>query len=57
MLGMEYKTPSAKLDVSLEQYELFCKERGLEITKLQLQKIRLEALVNDFQDRNDISKS
>jgi hypothetical protein len=38
---------------TLEQYELSCKERGLEITKLQLQKIRLEALVNDFQDRNE----
>jgi hypothetical protein len=37
----------------LEQYELSCKERGLEITKLQLQKIRLEAVVNDFQDRNE----
>jgi len=38
---------------TLEQYELSCKERGLEITKLQLQKIRLEALVNDYQNNNE----
>ena len=42
---------------TLEQYESDCEEKRLKITKLQLQKIRLEALVNDFQDRNDISKS
>jgi predicted nucleic acid-binding Zn-ribbon protein len=37
----------------LEQYESDCEEKRLKITKLQLQKIRLEALVNDFQDRNE----
>jgi hypothetical protein len=38
---------------TLEQYDSDCKKRGLEITKLQLQKIRLEALVDDFQDNNE----
>jgi hypothetical protein len=38
---------------TLKQYELSCKEQGLEITKLQLQKIRLEALVNDYQNNNE----
>jgi hypothetical protein len=37
----------------LKQYELSCKEQGSEITKLQLQKIRLEALVNDYQNNNE----
>ena len=34
---------------TLEQYDSDCKKRGLEITKLQLQKIRLEALIDDVQ--------
>jgi chromosome segregation ATPase len=38
---------------TLEQYESDCEEKRLKITKLQLQKIRLEALVNDFQDNNE----
>ena len=30
-----------------------CKEQSLELTKLQLQKIRLEGLVDNFQNNNE----
>jgi hypothetical protein len=37
----------------LEQYESDCKEKRLEITKLQIQRIGAEALVRDFQNNNE----
>jgi len=42
----------------LEQYEIACKERRLEINKLNRQYIVLEELVNDFQTiMKNMSKS
>ena len=38
---------------TLDQCQLSCKEQRLELTKLQMQKIRLEALVDNFQDNNE----
>jgi hypothetical protein len=38
---------------TLEQYESDCKEKRLEITKLQIQRIGAEALVRDFQNNNE----
>jgi hypothetical protein len=38
---------------ALKQYESACKEKRLEITKLQIQKIRAETLVEDFQNNNE----
>src|SRR2546423_4852253 len=38
---------------TLEQYESDCEEKRLEITKLQIQMIRAEALVKDFQNNNE----
>ena len=38
---------------TLEQYEIACKERRLEINKLNRQYIVLEELVNDFQNNNE----
>jgi predicted site-specific integrase-resolvase len=43
---------------TLEQYEIACKERRLEINKLNRQYIVLEELVNDFQTiMKNMSKS
>jgi hypothetical protein len=38
---------------TLEQYEISCKERRLEINKLNKEYATLEQLVNDFQDNNE----
>ena len=38
---------------TLDQYHLSCKEQRLELTKLQMQNIRLEGLVDNFQNNNE----
>ena len=38
---------------TLDQYRLSCKEQRLELTKLQMQKIRLQELVDNFQNNNE----
>ena len=38
---------------TLDQYQLSCKEQKLELTKLQMQKVRLESLVDNFQNNNE----
>jgi hypothetical protein len=38
---------------TLDQYQLSCKEERLELTKLQMQKVRLKALVDSFQNNNE----
>jgi competence protein ComGF len=37
---------------TLDQYQLSCKEERLELTKIQLQKVRLEGLVDNFQNND-----
>jgi hypothetical protein len=38
---------------TLDQYQSSCREQRLELTKLQLQKVRLQKLVDNFQDNNE----
>ena len=38
---------------TLDQYQLSCKEERLELTRLQMQKIRLDGLVDNFQNNNE----
>ena len=38
---------------TLDQQQLSCKEQRLELTKLQMQKVRLKALVDNFQNDNE----
>ena len=38
---------------TLDQYQLSCKEQRLELTKYRLQKVRLEGLVDNFQNDNE----
>jgi hypothetical protein len=38
---------------TLDHYKLSCKEQRLELTKLQMQKVRLKALVDNFQNNNE----
>ena len=38
---------------TLDQYQLSCKEQRLEVSKIQLQKVRLQALVDNFQNNNE----
>jgi len=42
----------ATIRKTLDQYQLSCKEQRLELTKLQLQKVRLEGLVDNFQNND-----
>jgi hypothetical protein len=37
----------------LDQHQLSCKEQRLGLTKLQMQKVRLKALVDNFQNNNE----
>jgi len=41
---------------TLDQYQLSCKEERLELTKIQLQRVRLKALVNNFQNNKEYVK-
>jgi hypothetical protein len=43
----------ATMRKTLDQYQLSCKEERLELTKIQLQKVRLEGLVDNFQNNNE----
>jgi hypothetical protein len=43
----------ATMRKTLDQYQLSCKEQRLELTNLQLQKIRLEGIVDSFQNDNE----
>ena len=38
---------------TLDHYKLSCKEQRLDLTKLQMQKVRLKALVDNFQNNNE----
>jgi hypothetical protein len=38
---------------TLDQHQLSCKEQSLELTKIQLQKVRLEGLVDNFQNNDE----
>jgi hypothetical protein len=38
---------------TLDQYKLSCKEQRLELTKLQVQKVRLQELVDNFQNDDE----
>jgi hypothetical protein len=38
---------------TLDQHQLSCKEQRLELTKLQMQRVRLEGLVGSFQNDNE----
>jgi DNA-binding CsgD family transcriptional regulator len=42
----------ATMRKTLDQYQLSCKEERLELTKIQLQKVRLEGLVDNFQNND-----
>jgi hypothetical protein len=42
----------ATMRKTLDQYELSCKEQRLESTKLQIQNVRVKALVDNFQNNN-----
>ena len=42
----------ATMRKTLDQYELSCKEERLELTKIQLQKVRLECLIDNFQNND-----
>jgi hypothetical protein len=39
--------------ITLDQYQLLCKEQRLELTKLQIQKVRLLELVDNFQNNDE----
>jgi competence protein ComGF len=41
----------ATMRKTLDQYQLSCKEERLELTKIQLQKVRLQGLVDNFQNK------
>jgi hypothetical protein len=43
----------ATMRKTLDQYQLSCKEQRLELTKIQLQKVRLEGLVDNFQNNDE----
>ena len=43
----------ATMRKTLDQYQLSCKEQRLELSNLQLQKIRLEGLVDNFHNNNE----
>ena len=43
----------ATMRKTLDQYQSSCKEQRLELTKLQLQMVRLEDLVDNFQNNNE----
>jgi hypothetical protein len=43
----------ATMRKTLDQYQLSCKEERLELTKIQLQKVRLEGLVDNFQNNDE----
>ncbi|MGA7043774.1 MAG: hypothetical protein WBY71_08915, partial [Nitrososphaeraceae archaeon] len=48
----EMNNQIATMRKTLDQYQLSCKEQRLEISKLQIQKVRLQELVDNFQDNN-----
>ena len=43
----------ATLHKRLDQYQSSCREQRLELTKIELQKVRLEGLVDNFQNDNE----
>jgi hypothetical protein len=43
----------ATMRKTLDQYELSCKEQRLELTKLQMQKVRLQEIVDNFQNNDE----
>ena len=43
----------ATMRKTLDQYQLSCKEERLELTKLQMQKVRIQGLVDNFQNDNE----
>ena len=43
----------ATMRKTLDQYQLSCKEQRLELTKIQMQKVRLEGLVDNFQNNDE----
>jgi chromosome segregation ATPase len=43
----------ATMRKTLDRYQLSCKEQRLELTKLQMQKVRVKGLVDSFQDNNE----
>ena len=52
-LLQELSDQIATMRKTLDQYELSCKEQRLELTKLQLQKVRLQELVDNFQNNDE----
>ena len=49
----EISNQIATMRKTLDQYQLSCKEERLELTKIQLQKVRLEGLVDNFQNNDE----
>ena len=49
----EMNNQIATMRKTLDQYQLSCKEQRLEISKLQIQKVRLQELVDNFQNNNE----
>jgi hypothetical protein len=43
----------ATMRKTLDQYQLSCKEQRLELSKLQMQKIRVQELVDNFQNNDE----
>ena len=52
-LLQELSDQIANMRKTLDQYKLSCKEQRLELTKLQMQKVRLEGLVDNFKNNNE----
>ena len=49
----EINNQIATMRKTLDPYQLSCKEQRLELTKLQLKKVRLQELVDSFQNNNE----
>ena len=49
----EINNQIATMRKTLDQYQLPCKEQRLELSKLQMQKVRLHELVDSFQNNNE----
>jgi chromosome segregation ATPase len=52
-LLQELSDQIATMRKTLDQYQLSCKEQRLDLTRLQMQKLRLEGLVDKFQNNNE----
>jgi hypothetical protein len=49
----ELRDQIATMRKTLDQYQLSCKEQRLELSKIQLQKVRVKDLVDNFQENNE----